>query len=145
MSFLETRVLSHRQRVCRLYKQSLKTLRDHYDLYYLWRYHAVVLRARFDANKDVIDMIKAKQLLMAGERECHKYRHPQPLIFPSSPGGVAYERYPAIDDVILDFWHPLEKMQYPTYFSTREKRKKEYIKLYNEKYGPVHIATEDGH
>jgi NADH dehydrogenase (ubiquinone) 1 beta subcomplex subunit 9 len=35
----------------------------------------------------------------------------------------------------LDYWHPLEKAQYPKYFATREIRKMEYIMWWQKKYG----------
>lgn len=58
-----------------------------------YRYFACLLRDRFDKNKDVKDMVKATELLRAGEEEFWASQHPQPYVFPDSPGGVAYERY----------------------------------------------------
>lgn len=63
------------------------TCRDKY------RYFAVLLRDRFDKNKDVKDMVKATELLRAGEEEFWANQHPQPYSFPDSPGGTSYERY----------------------------------------------------
>jgi NADH dehydrogenase (ubiquinone) 1 beta subcomplex subunit 9 len=45
----------------------------------LYRYHAVLLRARFDESKGEQDMIKAKKLLQAGEQELWLKQHPQPF------------------------------------------------------------------
>lgn len=42
-------------------------------------------------------------------------------------GGVAAGRVVEPPDWVLDYWHPLEKAQYPTYFCKREARKCEYI------------------
>lgn len=58
-----------------------------------YRYFACLLRERFDKNKDVKDMVKATELLKAGEEEFWANQHPQPYIFPDSPGGTSYERY----------------------------------------------------
>lgn len=58
-----------------------------------YRYFACLLRDRFDKNKDVKDMVKATELLRAGEEEFWASQHPQPYVFADSPGGVAYERY----------------------------------------------------
>lgn len=58
-----------------------------------YRYFACLLRERFDKNKDVKDMVKATELLRAGEEEFWANQHPQPYIFPDSPGGTSYERY----------------------------------------------------
>ena len=35
----------------------------------------------------------------------------------------------------MDMWHPMEKAQFPDYFTTRAKLKKDYIKWYEAKYG----------
>ncbi|XP_013781348.1 NADH dehydrogenase [ubiquinone] 1 beta subcomplex subunit 9-like [Limulus polyphemus] len=76
-----------------------------------------------------------KQLLEKGEDELFKKTHYQPLKFPYSPGGIAYERVVRPPDWVLDYWHPLEKAQYPDYFARREQRKKEYIELWEKTYG----------
>ena len=58
-----------------------------------YRYFACLLRERFDKNKDVKDMVKATELLKAGQEEFWAHQHPQPYVFPDSPGGTSYERY----------------------------------------------------
>lgn len=50
-------------------------------------------------------------------------------------GGIAYGRAHVISDWVLDYWHPLEKAQYPEYFARREKRKKEFIEFWEKQYG----------
>ena len=57
------------------------------------------------------------------------------ILDPDSPGGVAYDRDVFPPDCVLDFWHPLEKSEYPDYFARREQRKIEYIDYYNKVYG----------
>lgn len=52
-----------------------------------------------------------------------------------SPGGVAYDRVVTPPDWVLDYWHPLEKAQYPEYFKKREQRKKEYIAMWEKEFG----------
>lgn len=135
MSYMQTKVISHAARVKSLYKEALRQLQSYYYFRHLYRYHAVLLRARFDENKDELDMVKAKQLLANGEEELFLNRHPQPFKFPNSPGGVAYGRNPLFPDSALDMWHPLERAQYPEYFARREQRKKEYIERWEKKYG----------
>lgn len=58
-----------------------------------YRFYACMLRARFDENKSEKDMMKATMMLKAGEEEFWANQHPQPYIFPDSPGGTSYERY----------------------------------------------------
>jgi len=91
MSNLPTTFLTHSQRVCRLYK-ALFTLARREEWpnrlifqYFLlkkfficlisrlaYRQRMVEYRARFDANKNVQDLMKAKRLLIAGEEELKK-------------------------------------------------------------------------
>lgn len=137
MAYMQAKVISHAQRVRSLYKESLRQLQSYYYFRHLYRYHAVLLRARFDEHKDERDMVKAKQLLTDGEDELFLKRHPQPFKFPNSPGGIAYGRSPLFPDWALDMWHPLERAQYPEYFARREQRKKEFIARWEKKYGKV--------
>ena len=66
----------------------------------------------------------AKQLFEDGGHELFKKQHYQPKKFPKSPGGTAYQRQVVPPDCILDYWHTLEKTQYPEYLDRRELRKK---------------------
>jgi len=43
----------------------------------------------------------------------------------------------------LDSWHPLEKAQYPKYFAKREERKKEYIALWEKRWGKPFIPHDE--
>lgn len=114
------------------------------------------MRQRFEENRNVTDMAKAAQLLAAGEQELFNTQHYQPikrkfqqcrkkqnsinlcLIFiieANSPGGCAFERDVEPPDWVLDYWHPLEKAQYPEFFAKREQRKKEYVAWWEKQYG----------
>lgn len=95
------------------------------------------MRDRFDKNANVKDAREVYKLLEEGERELFLTQHPQPRKFANSPGGVAYQREVIPPDWIVDYWHPLEKAQYPEYFARREVRKKEYLKMWDKKYGKV--------
>lgn len=53
----------------------------------------------------------------------------------NSPGGCAFDREVIPPDWVLDYWHPLEKAQYPEYFARREKRKDEYVAWWEKQYG----------
>lgn len=64
------------------------------------------------------------------------------LLVPCGPGGVAYNRELIPPDWVLDYWHPLEKAQYPDYFARREQRKKEYVEWWEKTYGK---PTEEEH
>lgn len=99
MSNFPTTFLTHSQRVCRLYKALfVLARREHWPdrlvfktillfpkgfykiMFYLlfrlaYRQSMVEYRARFDANKNVQDLMKAKRLLIAGEEELKKAMH----------------------------------------------------------------------
>lgn len=93
------------------------------------------MRARFDKYKNVPKEI-GSQLLSEAEEELRKKKHYAIKQFPYTIGGLTYDRAPHVPDWILDYWHPLEKAQFPDYFSKREKRKQEYITFWENKYGP---------
>ncbi|RXM96070.1 NADH dehydrogenase [ubiquinone] 1 beta subcomplex subunit 9 [Acipenser ruthenus] len=118
--------LTHQQKVLRLYKKALRHLESWCIFRDKYRFYACMLRARFDENKDEKDMVKATMMLKSGEEEFWANQHPQPYIFPDSPGGTSYERYECfkVPDWCLDYWHPTEKAMYPDYFAKREQWKK---------------------
>ncbi|XP_069683070.1 NADH dehydrogenase [ubiquinone] 1 beta subcomplex subunit 9-like [Periplaneta americana] len=128
-------LLSHTKKVCSLYKRALRNLESWYDRREVYRYEAVLLRQRFEEKRNVKDLIEAKQLLEKGESELFNLQHYQPKKFPKSPGGTAYLREVVPPDWVLDYWHPLEKAQYPEYFARRELRKKQFIEMWEKKYG----------
>ncbi|KAL5022789.1 hypothetical protein ScPMuIL_001944 [Solemya velum] len=135
MSYLTTELISHARRVRKLYKDAARMTQSYYHDRHLFRYHAVLLRARFDEHKEEVDMVKIKKILQEGERELFLKQHPQPQKFANSAGGVAFGREQHSPDWLLDTWHPLEKAQYPEYFAKREIRKKEFIERWEKKYG----------
>ncbi|CAG9574850.1 unnamed protein product [Danaus chrysippus] len=122
---------THAQKVCYLYKQAMRQIESYYGQRNVVRYHQVILRSRFDANKCVSDPKDQRRLYWVGEHELFLTKHPVPIAkFSKSiglAGGVAYKRVVEPPDWVLDYWHPLEKAQYPEYFETREIRKCEYI------------------
>uniref|UniRef100_A0A6M2DP77 NADH dehydrogenase [ubiquinone] 1 beta subcomplex subunit 9 n=1 Tax=Xenopsylla cheopis TaxID=163159 RepID=A0A6M2DP77_XENCH len=126
---------THAKRVCSLYKRALRNLECYRFERDSFRYHATLLRHRFDIHKAEKDPRKAQKLVEDGEEELFQDLHYQPRQFANSPGGVAYGREVICPDWVLDYWHPLEKAQYPKYFETREQRKKEYLEFYEKQYG----------
>ncbi|CAH1991309.1 unnamed protein product [Acanthoscelides obtectus] len=137
---LPTGLISHTRKVQSLYKRALRSLEDWYDRREVYRYYAVLMRQRFDENKDICDMRVVKELIEKGEKELFEKQHWHPRKFPTSPGGVAYGREVIPPDWIVDYWHPLEKAQYPEYFARREQRKKEFLKLWEKKYGKATVS-----
>jgi len=65
---------------------------------------------------------------------------------PNCPGGVAYRREPISPDWVLDLWHPMEKAQFPDYFTKRAELKKQHIDWYVKKYGITQYNPDvEGH
>ena len=136
MSFRQTRVVTHSQKVCRLYKKSLRAIEDYKEPdRALVRYEQILMRQRFEVNRNIQDLRVARKLLEEGEKEYEQKKHWEPKYFPSSPNGAAYMREYIPDDHILDYWHPLEKAMFPDYFAKREQRKKDYVEFYRKMYG----------
>ena len=67
------------------------------------------------------------------------------FLVPMSPGGVAFEREVIPPDWVLDYWHPLEKAQFPDYFARREKRKEEYVVWWEKQYGKSSANDSSSH
>ncbi|CAG9858098.1 unnamed protein product [Phyllotreta striolata] len=141
MSGSLTGIVTHTRKVQSLYKRTLRELENWYADRIAFRYNAVLMRQRFDQNSDIKDLRIAKDLLEKGEAELFNNQHTHPRKFPQSPGGVAFEREVIPPDWVLDYWHPLEKAQYPEYFARRELRKKEFVKMWEEKYGKSSTFT----
>ncbi|KAH8020208.1 hypothetical protein HPB51_025392 [Rhipicephalus microplus] len=100
-----------------------------------YRMEAVRMRQRFETYRHIKDLRIAKEILEKGEEELFQSEHPYPMHYALSPHGVAYGREQPSPDWVLDYWHPLEKAQYPEYFAKRELRKKEYVENWEKQYG----------
>ncbi|KAL0861582.1 hypothetical protein ABMA27_009081 [Loxostege sticticalis] len=126
---------SHAQKVCSLYKKACRTIESYYVARYCVRYQQVILRNEFEKNRIVCDPQEQRILLWSGEHQLFQKKHPIPIAkFARSLGiaaGVAHGRVVEPPDWVLDYWHPLEKAQYPEYFKKRECRKCEYIRKWN--------------
>jgi NADH dehydrogenase (ubiquinone) 1 beta subcomplex subunit 9 len=105
------------------------------DFRFQYRYQAVLMRDKFEKNRNLKDQSQIQLLMNEGEKELFLKQHPQPRKFANSPGGVAFEREVEPPDWIVDYWHPLEKAQYPEYFARREERKKQWLDMWDKKYG----------
>ncbi|RZF39826.1 hypothetical protein LSTR_LSTR000474 [Laodelphax striatellus] len=129
------RIPSHAQKVCSLYKRALRCLESHTPDRPLMRYKAVLLRDRFERNRCEKDAVKATKYLLDGEKELFENAHHQPKVFAASAGEVLWNRYGVSPDSVLDYWHPLEKAQYPEYFARREQRKRQMEQWWEKTYG----------
>uniref|UniRef100_A0A8D9BU76 NADH dehydrogenase [ubiquinone] 1 beta subcomplex subunit 9 n=1 Tax=Cacopsylla melanoneura TaxID=428564 RepID=A0A8D9BU76_9HEMI len=135
---------THQQQIKSLYKRSVRNLEAFHDDIVQLRIESVMLRARFDEHKDEKDIVKIRTIVDSAEKELYENWHPCQIYFPNSPGGVAYQREGVTPDWVLDYWHPLERAQYPDYFNRREQRKKEFLVWWEKQYGKP-TAADSGH
>eukprot|EP00088_Acartia_fossae_P035414 TRINITY_DN36490_c0_g1_i1.p1 TRINITY_DN36490_c0_g1~~TRINITY_DN36490_c0_g1_i1.p1 ORF type:complete len:147 (-),score=42.21 TRINITY_DN36490_c0_g1_i1:100-540(-) len=133
-------ILTHAQRVCRLYKRSLRCLEDWAHKREDYRFKAVMLRARFDETRKIKDMRVLAQQLEEGEAELAANSHEDPVVFKSDPGGIVYRRALPHEDWLYDQYHPWEQCLMRDFFDNREKLKEEYNtyfeKSLSKKYKP---------
>mmetsp|Transcript_23287 Transcript_23287/g.41175 ORF Transcript_23287/g.41175 Transcript_23287/m.41175 type:complete len:152 (-) Transcript_23287:57-512(-) len=93
-------LLTHKQRVVRLYKAGLKALVSWTMNRDILNEEATKLRARFDAVKTPE---QGAAMLLQGEKELADRTHPDPYVLAYMPGGTKFMRNPV----------PHPKLQYP--------------------------------
>ncbi|XP_040583599.1 NADH dehydrogenase [ubiquinone] 1 beta subcomplex subunit 9 isoform X2 [Lepeophtheirus salmonis] len=125
-------ILTHAQRVCRLYKRALRTIEDYEHNRLEARFQAVQMRDRFEKTRKEKDLRVLAAILEAGEREHFEKKHPIPFKFLNDPGALAFERTVDSPDHVLDLWHPWEKANFIDYFNKREKKKEEYHEYFEK-------------
>ncbi|CCJ29776.1 unnamed protein product [Pneumocystis jirovecii] len=83
---------SHRSRVLSLYRRALKLSLDWCIRRDIWRIEALKIRSRFESNRNICDPWRLSVILEETEAILKKYKHPDPYIVPTSPGGSKWER-----------------------------------------------------
>lgn len=105
------------------------------------------LRKEFEKNLGLKDMRKIKALMDEQTEKVKPMYGEEPVKYPFSENGIAWQREFSVEDAVLDHWHPYQKAQYPEFFAKREEMKEEYLKLYEETYGNLmeglHIKGHD--
>jgi NADH dehydrogenase (ubiquinone) 1 beta subcomplex subunit 9 len=125
-------ILTHAQRVCRMYKKALRTTEDWSKCRHMFRFDACLLRARIDESNKIKDMRVLAKMLEDAEHEVWETQHYDPKIFKTDPGGIVYQREGNTPDWALDMWHPWEKVQLMDFFDNREKLKAEFGEYYEK-------------
>ena len=89
-------------------------------------------------------MVKAHALLKAGEEEWWLNRHPSPILFPWSEGGVAFQRNRKhnMAGTILQSWRPEDRARYPDVFERYEKLTKLRFDSWEDELQRVDEADE---
>jgi NADH dehydrogenase (ubiquinone) 1 beta subcomplex subunit 9 len=81
-----------KQAALSLYRRSLRLALDWTVERQLWRGQAVYIRSLFEANRTVNDPRYQRALLSETESLLRSWKHPDPYIVPTAPGGSKYER-----------------------------------------------------
>ncbi|KAF7635045.1 hypothetical protein Mgra_00005486 [Meloidogyne graminicola] len=123
-AWMFSKALSHRQKVMRLYKRCCREIFSYYGggdrhAFLEYRFQLVLMRARFDANKDVKEVQMAQYLLADGCRQLWANRNSMPFRFPDDIGGSNYDRaHWTPDELIEDRNHYTwpEREQFPYFF-----------------------------
>merc|ERR1711879_480737 len=118
-------IITHSQRVCRLYKLAIKTAFSLIPHRHDWRYECAIIRARFDETRKEKDVRKLAAMLEAGEEEVWQNQPVTMFKYRNDEDGITYNRQAPIEDYVLDEWHPWEKANYIDYFNKREEFKKD--------------------
>ncbi|PHH58449.1 hypothetical protein CDD81_5808 [Ophiocordyceps australis] len=84
--------MSSRRAALSLYRRSLKLSLDWTVQREVWRGQALYIRSLFEANRNVSDPRQQKALLLETEKLLDSWKHPDPYIPPTAPGGTKYER-----------------------------------------------------
>lgn len=92
--------LTHRQRVTRLYRHTLKTL-DSWAIYRdTWSRAAKKVQGMFRARAAEANPLLVERFCQEGEKWLHEHRHPDPYIVPYRPGGTLYQRNEPLPDYV---------------------------------------------
>uniref|UniRef100_A0ABQ0L4L2 NADH dehydrogenase [ubiquinone] 1 beta subcomplex subunit 9 n=1 Tax=Mycena chlorophos TaxID=658473 RepID=A0ABQ0L4L2_MYCCL len=83
---------AHRQYVQSLYRRRLKNSLDWTIRRDVWRAKAMEIRAEFEVNRHIEDPRLLKQVLEQAEAKLAEWKHPDPYIPPTAPGGTKWER-----------------------------------------------------
>ncbi|KAL5084720.1 hypothetical protein Trisim1_011520 [Trichoderma cf. simile WF8] len=84
--------MTTRQAALSLYRRSLKLALDWAVHRHLWRGQALYIRSLFEANKKVTDPRQQRALLAETEKLLESWKHPDPYVPPTAPGGSKFER-----------------------------------------------------
>ncbi|PWI72588.1 NADH dehydrogenase 1 beta subcomplex subunit 9 [Purpureocillium lilacinum] len=82
------REMSSRRAALSLYRRSLRLALDWAVQRQLWRGQALYIRSLFEANRHVADPRQQRALLSETEKLLDSWKHPDPYVPPTAPGGM---------------------------------------------------------
>jgi NADH dehydrogenase (ubiquinone) 1 beta subcomplex subunit 9 len=84
--------LTHKQRVTRMYKATLKTLNDWAIYRDVWSRAAGQAQKIFRSRQSEVNPVLIEQFCAQGESWLQDHQHPDPYIMAYRPGGTLYQR-----------------------------------------------------
>ncbi|TQS33159.1 hypothetical protein Golomagni_06506, partial [Golovinomyces magnicellulatus] len=85
---------------------------------HVWRGQALYIRSLFEANRSVEDPRQQRALLTETEKLLDSWKHPDPYVPPTAPGGSKYERNlpaPFLDRELYNTSAPQKVIKHLTY------------------------------
>ncbi|CAI5760488.1 unnamed protein product [Candida verbasci] len=93
------------KRVASLFRRALRTAYDHSMKFEAYRNTTIAVRQQFEANKHISDPTELEIAIKKTEEKLAEWKHPDPYIPPSRPGGTKFERnIPVKGKVIEEDW-----------------------------------------
>lgn len=75
-----------------MFRQALRTAFDSSLKFDAYRQETLKIRAQFEANKTVSNPNELESIIRKAEAKLAEWKHPDPYIPPSRPGGTKYQR-----------------------------------------------------
>lgn len=80
------------KRVASLFRQALRTAFDSSLKFDAYRNETIKIRKQFDANKHIQDPNELEEAIAKTKLKLAEWKHPDPYITPSRPGGTKWQR-----------------------------------------------------
>lgn len=90
------------KRVSSLFRQALRTAYDHSVRFEGYRAETIKIRKQFEANRTVSEPVLLEDIISQTEQKLAEWKHGDPYIPPSRPGGTKYQRnIPKPDEPVI--------------------------------------------
>ncbi|KAG7661903.1 uncharacterized protein J8A68_004570 [[Candida] subhashii] len=80
------------KRIASMFRRALRTAFDHSMKFSVYRQTTIQIRQQFETNKDIRDPQELERVIEAAEAKLAHWKHPDPYIPPSRPGGTKWQR-----------------------------------------------------
>ncbi|KAK6462729.1 NADH dehydrogenase I beta subcomplex 9 [Scheffersomyces coipomensis] len=80
------------KRVASLFRKALRTAFDSTYKFEVYRAETIKIRQQIEVNKHISDPIELQEAIGKFEAKLAEFKHPDPYVAPSRPGGSKYQR-----------------------------------------------------